>query len=228
MIDRVLSLLVTFGLLIVCTGIANASLTKIGTAELSYTGDTEYNLLWDSGQNLVWLDHTHGGANLFVAKMWTYGLKAHNLLTLNLYSNYNVSWTDENWRVPTSGTDPSTTSEGPHRSSSEIGRLFYGGLGFEHAVDEDGRRIPLTKAQLNSKEFDNLATGGYWTNDEVPGDDSWYFYMAYGSLNGASEIANVASIAVRSAQVSAVPVPGTILLLGSGLLGLAAISRRKK
>ncbi|MCP3874112.1 MAG: PEP-CTERM sorting domain-containing protein [Desulfobacteraceae bacterium] len=35
-------------------------------------------------------------------------------------------------------------------------------------------------------------------------------------------------LAVRNGQVSTVPVPGTMILLGSDLLGLVGLNRRKK
>lgn len=228
MIKRLLTAVVTFLVLTACAGMANADLTTIGTATLSYTGDTEYKLLWDRDQNLVWLDYTKSGTGLSNMKMWAHALTSSNLLTTHLYDNYNVTWTDENWRTPSAGPSPSTKSEGLNKSSSEIGRLFYDVLGFQLSVDENDRLIPLTEAQLNSKEFDNLTTRGYWTDDGVPGYDSWYFNMPYGSLGGASEIAEMTGIAVRGAQVvSAVPVPAAIWLLGSGLVGLMGIRRKQ-
>jgi hypothetical protein len=53
--------------------------------------------------------------------------------------------------------------------------------------------------------------------DDTPGD--WYF-----SANRAGGTASFST----SAEVSSVPEPATMFLLGSGLLGLGAIGRRKK
>ncbi len=84
---------------------------------------------------------------------------------------------------------------------------------------------------MNASEFDNLIAGWYWTgteNDYNP-DGAWDYDLGDGFQDIYNKVAfNDYGLAVRSGDVSAVPIPGGIYLLGSGLIGLVSISRRKQ
>lgn len=211
------TLLVMFIVLIAYAGIASASLTNIGTATLSYTGDTEYNLFWDDEKDLVWLDYTKSATSWSGVYIWAKGLD--NTLTLNLSSNYEIVSPASEWRLPDEGADV---------LSSELGNLLYGVLGFENAYDDDDRRVPFDATLLNSKEFDNLTPGGYWMGNDYA-DNPSVFNMAYGSISSTASYQHMSGMAVLDVQISTtVPVPGTILLLGFGLIGIAGLNRKKQ
>lgn len=215
---------IAFLLLTVFTSMASATLLKIGTATLNYGfGDVgEFQLLWDEGEDLVWLDYTKSSANWGTVYMWAKNLDQN--LTLNLSAVYEmVTPDDAEWRLPYRGDSILT---------SEMGHMFYTSVGFVRQLNDDDRLIPFTKTTLNSKEFDNLEAGGYWTEGESSSysDQPQSFNTAYGSISNSSTIGPRYGIAVLDAQVSqvsAVPVPGTIGLLSFGILGLAGIIRRQ-
>ena len=104
-----------------------------------------------------------------------------------------------------------------------MGHLYYDDL-------ELSSRIIPTPEQLNATNFDNLIVGNYWSSTALDGylDIAWYFDFYGGFHANAYEGNNLYGLAVRSGQVSAVPVPGAIWLFGSGLVGVVTLGRRRK
>ena len=76
----------------------------------------------------------------------------------------------------------------------------------------------------NSGPFSNIQSSTpYWSGSEFNSSSPWVFRF----LNGNRNASNYAW-AVRSGDVSAVPVPAAVWLFGSGLTGLIGVARRKK
>jgi hypothetical protein len=78
--------------------------------------------------------------------------------------------------------------------------------------------------------FSNIQSDFYWSGTEYDTDNAWDFgfnQYGYQSLSDKVEYDNYAW-AVRSGDVAAVPVPTTLWLFVSGLLGLVGSARRKK
>jgi len=222
---RFLSVLTT-GLFLLCmAGIANAALTTIGTATY---GGSDYKLIWDNdnnGKSVVWLDYTNTASDWSPQMNWAAGLDQN--LTYNLNPGYSVTWDDTAWRLP--DADVSGDIVGYYKTGSEMGHLFYTELGL------DGSSGYILPGELNASEFDNLLgyKNFYWSATEYPGYPTsaldFRMYNGYqGSHFKASTYSDGCGLAVRSGQVSAVPVPGAIWLLGSGLLGLIGIRRRNR
>ena len=220
---RFLSVLTT-GLFLLCmAGIANAALTTIGTATY---GGSDYKLIWDNdnnGKSVVWLDYTNTASDWSPQMNWAAGLDQN--LTYNLNPGYSVTWDDTAWRLP--DADVSGDIAGYYKTGSEMGHLFYTELGL------DGSSGYILPVELNASEFDNLLgyENFYWSATEYPGYSTsaldFRMYNGYqGSHFKASTHSDGCGLAVRSGQVSAVPVPGAIWLLGSGLLGLIGIRRK--
>ncbi len=220
------------------TGVANATLVTIGTA--GYSG-SNYNLIWDNDDDLVWLDYTHALDDWSDQVAWADSLNISGVLEIDLLDGYTVVWetNDEkisSWRLPMTvdgiweyGYDGTTTG-GYNITSSEMGHLFYEELGNLGYYDTSGNSQSGWGLQ-NTGDFDNLNASWYWSGTEYENttDCAWNFFMYHGDQNVYRKYDRGYGLAVRSGQVSAssVPEPGTVFLLGLGLLGFSGLSRRK-
>jgi len=236
---RFSAVLVTGLFLLTMTGMANAALTTIGTATYDDgTGSKNYNLIYDdnnNGNSIVWLDYTKVYDVWTAHKTWAAGLDSN--LTYNLNSGYSVAWTDTAWRLPStldgfySDGDDGTTTAGYNITTSEMGHLYYTELGNRVYLDFGIEDFPSRFGGLNNTgDFDRLFVPWYWSGTEYADnpDDAWVFLMYAGRQYKLNKISNGFGLAVRSGQVSAVPIPGAIWLLGSGLAGVVALGRRRK
>ncbi len=201
-------------------GLGHASLTTIGTATL---GSIEYNLIWDddnNGKSVIWLDYTNIPKHWLTQRGWAIGLDA-SITSYNIDPQYEVTWVDSQWRLPDTGTSPQW---GYNQSTSEMGHLYYVELGLESY--EDRENVDVTDAELNSSNFDNLVPGYYWTGS-VGNYAAWAFNLRIGYQGFYDSGASLFGMAVRSADVSTVPIPGSLWLLGSGIIGLMVRKFRK-
>ncbi len=84
-------------------------------------------------------------------------------------------------------------------------------------------------ALTNTGPFSNIQSSFYWSATEYADDNSlaWYF----GMQDGYQDIIDIGNEkyawAVKSGDISSVPVPAAMWLFGSGLLALAGLVRRK-
>ena len=214
---RLLILLAAGFLLTGLVGVSQADLVTIGTAQFGGTG-TEYNLIWDddnNGNSVIWLDYRNEALHWSPQNDWAAGLDSS--LNYNIdAAAYSVDWGGTSWRLPSAGTSP---SHGHHPANSEMGHLFYTELGLSGTV---------SSADLNATNFDNLSIGWYWSAEAFDTASAWGFRMTDGLLSFLQKSSNGYGLSVRSGDVSVVPLPGAIYLLGSGLIGLAALRRRKQ
>ena len=214
---RFSAVLVTGLFLLTITGLAQAALITIGTA--TYSG-SDYNLIWDdnnNGNSVIWLDYTNSLENWPTQNTWAAGLNAADVLTYHL-DGYQVDWGTNVWRLPSAGV---SSKYGFNQTTSEMGDLYYNELGLtgQHGVSAE---------VLNATNFDNLNRVKYWCT-EASLSAAWDFNMFGGLLDcSPKNVVNRYGLAIRTGQVSAVPVPGAIWLLGSGLAGVVALGRRRK
>ncbi len=203
-------------------GNVSASLTTIGTA--TYMG-SEYNLIYEDDSidgGLVWLDYTNSTATWQNQVNWASGLGSN--LTVNLYSGYttDIDW-GVGWRLPL--TQDQTYGYGS--AGSEMGHLWYESLGNLGFIATDGTYPQPGWGLVNMADFNNLQSDSYWSGTEhstLP-DNAWELEFSHGYQIHPAKDVSLYALAVRPGQVSAVPIPSAIWLLGTGLAGLVGIRR---
>jgi len=156
----------------------------------------------------------------------------HTLTTADFGANGLVSWFgaqayvsylntinyagSQLWALPGAGANPKT---GYNQTGGQFGQLFYnelGGAAFSN--------IP------NTANFTNEQASSYWLGTEVASQPSGarIFNARNGYQGFYGKDYQLYAWAVSPGQVSAVPAPGTVWLIGSGLLGLAGLRRNKR
>jgi len=202
-------------LVFMLAGITNAALTTIGTA--TYNG-TDYNLIYEDDSisgGLVWLDYSNAPDNWDNQVSWASGLGGS--LTVNLDPLYttDIDWTT-GWRLPVMQLD----AEGD-LVSSEMVHLFNTSLG-----NSSGPGVK------NYGDFDGLSDDQWyhWSGTEKLGTDvsAWAFWFRYGYTAYHYKIDSYYALAVHPGEVSVIPIPSALWLLGSGLIGIVGVRRKIK
>lgn len=129
------------------------------------------------------------------------------------------------WRLPDGVPDGAQVDAG----ATELGHLFQAELGAT-----PGESVH-TSGDPDLALFSNIGVEDAYWFDAHDGDpetryDHWVFSFADGSayLDGFTEGGNGYLIwPVRNGDVLAIPVPHSVLLFGSSLVGLVAVSRRR-
>jgi hypothetical protein len=121
-----------------------------------------------------------------------------------------------NWNLPLGNVN----------QTGQMEELFYNELG---AVWGDSI---ITTHNANYNLFINAQSSYYWLNEYAtpPYPGAFYFYSGPGlpaRVPWDPKTYQYLALAVRSGDVSAVPVPSAVWLFGSGLLGLLGLKKRK-
>jgi len=203
------------------SGPANASLMVSGT--VNYDG-ADRNLIYDEDLNITWLDYTKAAGAWSNQVNWAADLA----LTVN-------GVTYDNWRLPATVDGPyvdgydGTTTAGYNITTSEMGHLYYTELGNKGYYDTNGNYQP-DYGLTNKGPFADLVSHWYWSGTEYANypDAAWYFGTDGGPQDLGYKVTGYYALAVLPGQIQAVPEPGTLFLLGTGLSGMALLRKRAR
>jgi len=210
---------------------ATLSVAGIGSAQAMLI-DRGGGLIYDDVLNVTWMQDAQIAISMGLT---TTGMGWQNAMdfasSLSYYDSVRgVTWTD--WRLPTfdnalavrNGYD--TTG-----ASSELAYMYYVNLGYAPNYSHD--RTTPSPTSGNYNPFVNLAYRGYWSSTPTDfANREWAFHFHFGSNEFGNIFEDNRIWAVRDGDVAAlannsVPEPGTLALLGLGLLGLGGAKRRK-
>ncbi len=182
-------------------------------------------LIYDSTQNITWL------ADANYANTTGYASNAGGLMdwvTANTWASTLSYGGVTGWRLPTTlqpdpscGSQNGGTSYGFGCTGSEMGHLFNVDLG-QVANQPIG-----TTHNANYGLFQNIQDYVYWASTPWTSTYAWDFQTNTGYQSADQMTSQYYAMAVHPGDVTVVPVPPAVWLLGSGLLGLFGVMRRR-
>jgi uncharacterized protein (UPF0333 family) len=206
---RLVSILAAMALVFTLAATASANLTNLtllGTGTIVGGDGNEYRLIYDAAQDITWLDYTKSFANWDTQKSWAAALEVN-------FSGSILS----GWRLPSAGDNP---QKGYGMTSSEMGHLYYESLG----NGGDGLQ--------ETGDFENLVKNGYWSGTEYSPDLGYAWFFSFSNFKKGYQSNRYKRYDSRALAVlpgnpaAAVPLPGAVWLLGSGLAGLLGLRRK--
>jgi hypothetical protein len=226
------ALVVGMASLILGVGAVSAAFLDIGSAV--YNGQT-YSLIYDEARNLTWLDYSRPAQNWDNQTSWAGGVvvsvggmqyaewalptltQAQQLYAAGPFAVFTNLAAARYWTSDTEGPTPPPI--GPPVDPRESGAT--------EASEVTGQSEPSAATQpiiaaLPIITADPLGDPG----PEPPQAESRVFYdFASGTSGAMEETTDYLGLAVMSGR--AVPLPGAVFLLGTGLIGLLALRGRR-
>ncbi|MBA4418532.1 MAG: hypothetical protein C0392_11590 [Syntrophus sp. (in: bacteria)] len=203
----------------------------LGFSNLAHANlvDNGGGLIYDTDRNITWYDAPAVLRTWDGAMSWATGLNVGGVTGWRLPSTLPVNGGNSyNITVTVNGsTDRSYNITSPN---SEMAYLFYVELGNKGLYDSEGR--PQTGYGLRAGgPFVNINNGGVtWSSSVYQPDNRAFGFGFEIGMQVVIEKNNqaFASLAVHDGNIggaSPVPIPPTVWLLGSGLIGLVGLKR---
>lgn len=238
---------------LLAASVANATLVSTDGGLGVY--DTVNNVTWTSDANLFATQFAASGGAVVSAIIsdWSGHTFAdgYTLSSSDFPSNGFMTWwgaqawvnhlnatkhgNSTHWALPTTVDSESSAGEpdgalgNPAHSSSQLATLFYGGLG-QVAGYDIATTHNAAYGLFSHVQSDPSSAHPYWSGTKYSADpqNAWGFLAAAGAqFPNLFKRGFDPALAVSPGQVSAVPLPGAAWLLGSGLLRLVGLSRRR-
>ena len=224
--------------------LALAGLLGSGAAQAALV-DRGGGMLYDDVLNITWLQDANyaktsgydsdGYMTWSEAKTWADNLTYGGYSDWRLASNTPVG---ANWNYRCSFDGTADCGWNITSPNSELSYMFYVNLGLKSGrsatgASQDGGGLFAGGAWDYQKDVGlvhNLQSQSYWygTGCELYGTGAgWWFFMETGWQRCMPEDLEASAWAVRPGDVATVPEPGSALLVGLGLAGLAALRRRR-
>jgi hypothetical protein len=206
-------------LCVFCLENSNAALIDRG-AGLIY--DDVLNITWLQNANYIEAAGQPGRSTWGGAMAWADQLAYYDPIR-------NVTWSD--WRLPTTINRSITFGQKLYDTNptidNEMAYMYYINLELEADYNPNINNAPIPVLPADSL-IQNLVFRGYWTGTPADGPrgQAWYlhFHQGWESIENPDNL--LRAWAVRDGDVASVPIPGAILLFGSGLVGI--ICRKRK
>lgn len=223
-------------------------MTAVSHAALINNGDGTVTQARIDGSSLMWLQDANaakttgydsdGYMTWYQSNFWIDSLNSANYLGYNDWRlpdtnpvngrTYNYSWfydgsSDSGYNISAPG------SAYPGSTGSEMAYMYYYELGNLGYYNTSGSGPQPGWGLTNTGPFTNLQPYYYLSGTKYVPDYAWYFYFYYGLQGYDYEDYSTYGYAwaVRPGP-AAVPEPGTLFLLGTGLSGLFVLRKRAR
>ena len=194
-----------------CSMSAHAALIGVLPATL---GGTDYQAYYDDQLDISWT----ANANINGINNWDNQVAWAASLDIDGVTGWHLPSMDVNGDGVIVNCSSTLTSQAACKDN-EYGHLFNYGAGIVF-----GSGITTS----SPGPFSNIQFDKYWSGTESGPASAWRL-----GFNGGQQLASLKGLngfawAVRTGNVSTVPVPAAVWLFGSGLIGLIGVARRKK